>query len=88
MSCHLSPLKNNYENSSSKPHHLMPHYLSFLKNNSKNSRKSLHATSPFSMVATIASPRSFYTEVVQHFYIYKTQHANMSPQLHLLSFYT
>jgi hypothetical protein len=42
MPHHLSPLKNNYENSSSIPNH-----LSLLKNNSKNSRKSLHTTSPF-----------------------------------------
>jgi hypothetical protein len=36
MSYHLSPLKNNYENSSSIPHHLMPCHLSLLKHNSKN----------------------------------------------------
>jgi hypothetical protein len=42
MPHHLSPLKNNYENSSSMPHHLF-----LLKNNSKNSRKLAHATSPF-----------------------------------------
>jgi hypothetical protein len=46
---HLSPLKNNTENSSSMSHHLMPCHLSLLKNNSKNSRKSTHATSPFSI---------------------------------------
>jgi hypothetical protein len=70
------------------PHHLMPCHLSLLKNIFKNSRKSPHATSPFSKVATLASPQSFYTKILQYFYIYKSQHANMSPQLHLLSVYT
>jgi hypothetical protein len=41
---HISPMKNNPENSSS-----MPHHLSLLKNNSKKSRKSPHATSHFSI---------------------------------------
>jgi hypothetical protein len=42
-------LKNISENSSSTPHHLMPHHLFTLKNNFKNSKKSPHATSPFSI---------------------------------------
>jgi hypothetical protein len=61
MACHLSPLKNIFENSSCMLHHLgpchifllknlenhlMPHHLSLLKNNSKNSRSMLHHLMP------------------------------------------
>jgi hypothetical protein len=31
MSRYLSPLKNNYENSISMPHHIMSHHISLLK---------------------------------------------------------
>jgi hypothetical protein len=44
MPCHISPLKNNSENSSS-----MSRHLSLLKNNSKNLRKSPHDMLPFSI---------------------------------------
>jgi hypothetical protein len=44
MPLHLSPSKNNSENSSS-----MSHHISLLKNTSKNLRKSPHATTPFSI---------------------------------------
>jgi hypothetical protein len=47
--CHLSLLKNIYENSRSMPHYLMPHHLSLLKNNCKNSIKSPLITSHFSL---------------------------------------
>jgi hypothetical protein len=44
MPCHLSTLKNDYENSSS-----MPQQHSPLKDNFKNSRKSPHTASHFSI---------------------------------------
>jgi hypothetical protein len=35
---------------------------------------------------TLVSSISFYTEILQHLCIYKSQHAGMSPQLHLYLF--
>jgi hypothetical protein len=49
MPCHLSSLKNIFENSKIMPHHLMSRHLAPLKNSSKNSRNTPHATPPFSI---------------------------------------